>query len=239
MKPVTKHIKAFTLIELLVVISIIALLIGILLPALGGVRKRALEAECNTRLRGIQQACFMFAQGNDQLYPGLNRDDEKLKASERLQLLMEGNFFTVEYAISPSETTKKGWVRGSDPDDDPVTTDNFSFVCLQIGPDDAGRRNEWAATANSEAAVFYDRNTGSDTTWNTGSIVSGKISSVHTKQNGGQWHGGVVFNDGHIDAASSPVLERSRYGSSANKDDHLFEEAAGADQGSDAMDNYE
>lgn len=55
------HHKAFTLIELLVVISIIALLIGILLPALGAAREAARSAKCLSNLRQIAIGVFAYA----------------------------------------------------------------------------------------------------------------------------------------------------------------------------------
>ena len=57
--------SAFTLIELLVVISIIALLIAILLPALGAARKSARDLQCLSNLRGLMAASFSYGTDNN------------------------------------------------------------------------------------------------------------------------------------------------------------------------------
>ena len=60
--------KGFTLIELLVVISIIAMLLAILMPALSKVKKIAQRVVCATNLKGLGTAQTVYSQDYDDEY---------------------------------------------------------------------------------------------------------------------------------------------------------------------------
>jgi prepilin-type N-terminal cleavage/methylation domain-containing protein len=66
--------KAFTLIELLVVIAVIAILVGLLLPALGAARTAARSTVCAARLGQLGVGLGMYFNDYDRTLPQLRVD---------------------------------------------------------------------------------------------------------------------------------------------------------------------
>ncbi|MGD1042088.1 MAG: type II secretion system protein [Sedimentisphaerales bacterium] len=61
--------RAFTIVELLVVISVVAVLMAILMPALAGARQRGQAVVCLSNLRQLAIASQLYVNSNDGFYP--------------------------------------------------------------------------------------------------------------------------------------------------------------------------
>jgi type II secretory pathway pseudopilin PulG len=82
--------QAFTLIEAAVSIAVMAVLVALLLPAIGRAREAARRTECLAHLRSLGQALAMYQGGNDDLLPYAARDvDVRVGDLDPLPALVE------------------------------------------------------------------------------------------------------------------------------------------------------
>jgi len=65
----TQNRRGFTLVEVIVVLGVVALLVAILIPALGAVKASGVRASCMANLRGLGHAIALYRGARNSLFP--------------------------------------------------------------------------------------------------------------------------------------------------------------------------
>jgi type II secretory pathway pseudopilin PulG len=226
------------LIELLVVISIIALLIGLLLPALGAARRTANQLKNTSQLRGQHQGMVIYANSNNFYLPGLDASGKPetntfgggtpiiggTDPSNREWIMLNGNYFTGDLAINPVDASKVRWTSGE------VRKSHFSYGMLSIADSatEAGRVAEWKDNANTQAVIMGDRALSGGADLGVGAeVATANIRSVWTTTNG-DWKGCLVWGDNHAGFEQKNEFFQTRYLANTTTADTLFLDGDGS-----------
>jgi len=254
--------RAFSLVELLVVISIIALLIGILVPALAAVRGNAKKLQNSANLTNLHQASVLFADQNRGWYSGLTSAGTFITSGGtpaefpdsgsfdyfvgsplstgrglpvRYALLLSGDFIDRESIVSP-EDDEAEILAG--PGEVLLASaaggPSYSYSMLNMIQSASPTANELDRYAEWRNTNNPEAIVFSDR--NTGANTTTTVSSLWTRTDSGNWEGHVVFNNGTVEYLQDQFADTRYSDGTFSTADNIFDDGvAGSGPGATEM----